>query len=129
LSTAGDLTVTGNNGGPFSIFFAGTLAAANQPQILSSTTATATTATAIDGSATPPISVTTTANPNVFNITFVGPLNSSDVLPIVIPSGTPANASITQVNNGGPTAAQVQTNLRSIPALSNVTVTGAGPSY
>ena len=61
LSGVGDLTVTGNNGGPFSIVFAGTLAAADQPQILSSTATTATTATAINGSATLPISVTGSA--------------------------------------------------------------------
>ena len=49
LSNPNDLTVSGNNGGPFTIVFTGALAGQNVVQIASSDTTIATTATTIDG--------------------------------------------------------------------------------
>src|SRR5947209_2547691 len=49
LATAGNVTVSGNTGGPFTIVFGNTLAGQNVSQIASSSTANATTAKTIDG--------------------------------------------------------------------------------
>src|SRR5205814_4200182 len=127
-TAAGNVTVTGSNGGPFTIVYGGTLAAANQPQISSGNTAAATTGTTIDGNSTPPVTVTG-AQGGPFTITFGGSLAGIDAVQIA--SSTAANATTTTTTHGSaPSATAVQTNLGAILGLTgNITVTGAAPSY
>ena len=123
LSTAGDLTVTGNDGGPFTVVFGGTLAGANQPQIGSSTTASTTTATTINGNSTPPVTVTGNQG-GPFTLTFGGSLAGIDAAQVTS-SSTAQATTATTTTGSAPSAANVQINLGTIPALlGNITVTG-----
>jgi hypothetical protein len=139
----GNINVTGNSGGPFTISFGGSLANSNVTPIVAtgSNGATASVSTTTDGSfnaanlqaslQTIPalagnIAVTGTAGSSL-TVTFLNALTGVNVSQLTIDSSTGAITPTIATSRQGtmPTAAQVQSSLNGIAALTNnVTVTG-----
>src|SRR5206468_2206863 len=104
ISALSGVLVTGSNGGPFTLTFAGSLAgqnvAAPGPTGLAATGGIATFANVIDGSATAPVAVTGTTG-GTLTITFGGSLASTNLSQIA--SDTPTVATTATVIDGNAT--------------------------